>query len=62
MPWFAAKMGVKQRCMLSPLMFLTVLHVDWIMKETTKNDQTGIQMDINNPTGISLSIMWTMSV
>ena len=40
-PWFAVQSGVKQGCMLSPLLFLTVL--DWIMKETIKDNRTGIR-------------------
>ena len=40
-PWFAVQSGVKQGYMLSPLLFLTVL--DWIMKETIKDNRTGIR-------------------
>ena len=38
---FDIQTGVRQGCMLSPMIFLVV--VDWIMKETTKNNNTGIQ-------------------
>ena len=35
-PWFDVQAEVKQGCLLSPLLFLTLL--DWIMKETTKDN------------------------
>ena len=38
---FKIETGVRQGCMLSPMIFLPV--VDWIMRETTKNNNTGIQ-------------------
>jgi len=37
---FELKTGVKQRCLLSPLLF--TFCIDWVMRETTKNKQTGI--------------------
>ncbi|KAL9960159.1 hypothetical protein ACROYT_G033572 [Oculina patagonica] len=40
-PWFAVKTGVKQGCMLSFLLFLITL--DWVMKETTSHQRTGIR-------------------
>ncbi|MEE4247060.1 MAG: reverse transcriptase domain-containing protein [Kangiellaceae bacterium] len=38
---FDVKTGVRQGCLLSPMIFLMV--VDWIMRETTKSEKTGIQ-------------------
>ncbi|KAL9968248.1 hypothetical protein ACROYT_G026600 [Oculina patagonica] len=40
-PWFAVETGVKQGCMMSPLLFLITL--DWVMKETTTHQRTGIR-------------------
>ena len=40
-PWFGVNTGVKQGCMLSPLLFVTVL--DWVMKRKTKYQGTGIR-------------------
>ena len=41
---FALKTGVKQGCLMSPFLFL--LAIDWTMKETTDNQQTGIQWNL----------------
>ena len=38
---FEVRTGVRQGCLLSPMIFLLV--VDWIMRETTKIGKTGIQ-------------------
>ena len=38
---FQEKTGVRQRCLLSPFMFLVA--IDWIMKTNTKNRRNGIQ-------------------
>ena len=38
---FEVKTGVRQGCILSSLMFIMV--IDWIMRETVKQGQTGIQ-------------------
>ena len=38
---FAVNTGVRQGCMLSPMIFLIV--IDWIMKKTTAENNTGIQ-------------------
>ena len=40
-PWFAVETGVKQGYILSPLLFLIAL--DWVMKETTSHQRTGIR-------------------
>ena len=45
-PWFAVRTGVKQGCMLSPLLFLTAL--DWVMKETTNHQRTGIRWKLTS--------------
>ena len=39
--WFAVKTGVKQGCMLSPLLFLIAL--DWVLRETTSHQCTRIR-------------------
>ena len=36
---FEVKTGVRQECILSPLIFIMV--IDWIMRETVKQDQNG---------------------
>ena len=41
---FEIKTGVRQGCLLSPMIFLIV--VDWIMRETTKANKTGIQWSL----------------
>ena len=38
---FQVKTGVRQACLLSPFLFLLV--IDWIMKETTRGENNGIQ-------------------
>ena len=38
---FWVKTGVKQRCLLSPLLF--IMCIDWPMKESTKDINRGIQ-------------------
>ena len=38
---FDVKTGVRQGCLLSPMIFLMV--VDWVMRETTKDGKTGVQ-------------------
>ena len=38
---FAVNTGVRQGCMLSPMIFLIV--IDWIMRKTTSGNNTGIQ-------------------
>ena len=40
-PWFDVESGVKQGCTMSGFLFLLV--IDWIMKDTTKNKNTGIR-------------------
>ena len=35
------KTGVRQDCLLSPMVFLIV--VDWIMRQTTGNEEAGIK-------------------
>ncbi|XP_073668649.1 uncharacterized protein [Paramisgurnus dabryanus] len=42
---FEVRTGVRQGCMLSPMIFLLV--VDWVMHQTTKTGKTGIQWSIN---------------
>ncbi|XP_078617289.1 uncharacterized protein LOC144885281 [Branchiostoma floridae x Branchiostoma japonicum] len=38
--------GVRQECLLSPLLFITAL--DWVMRETTKDGRTGIQWTLTD--------------
>ena len=42
---FEVKTGVRQGCMLSPMIFLLV--VDWVMRQATKTGKTGIQWTLN---------------
>ena len=39
--WFDVTSGLKQGCMLSPLLFLVA--IDWIMRESTKDQSRGIR-------------------
>ena len=39
--WFKVKTGVKQECVMSGFLFLLV--IDWVMRETTRNNNTGIR-------------------
>ena len=41
---FEVRTGVRQGCMLSPMIFLLV--VDWVMHQTTKTGKTGIQWSL----------------
>ena len=43
-PPFSVKTGVRQGCILSPMLFLLV--IDWIMKTTTEGSRTGIQWSL----------------
>ena len=45
-PWFAVRIGVKQGCMLSPLLFLIAL--DWVMEEPTNHQRTGIRWKLTS--------------
>ena len=40
-PWFEVRSGVRQGCMLSPMLFLITL--DWVMNRVTKEERSGIQ-------------------
>ena len=39
--WFPVKSGVRQGCILSPILFLVV--IDWVMRKTTSDKPMGIQ-------------------
>ena len=39
--WFTVKSGVRQGCILSPILFLVV--IDWVMRKTTSDKPRGIQ-------------------
>lgn len=39
--WFPVTSGLKQGCLMSPLLFLVA--IDWIMRETTKDESNGIR-------------------
>ena len=39
--WFSVKSGVRQGCILSPILFLVV--IDWVMRQTTSDRPRGIQ-------------------
>jgi hypothetical protein len=38
--WFAVKSGVKQGCIISPILFLVA--IDWVMKKTISDKKRGI--------------------
>lgn len=40
--WFIVKAGVKQGCVMSGFLFLLV--IDWIMRKTTEQGNTGIRL------------------
>ena len=42
---FSVQTGVRQSCLLSPIIFLMV--VDWVMKQSTAEQETGIQWTLN---------------
>ena len=46
---FAVETLVKQGCMLSPLLLLIAL--DWVMKETTKDQRIGIRWKLTTVVG-----------
>ena len=41
---FTVNTGIKQGCLMAPFLFL--LAIDWIMKETTRERQNGIQWNL----------------
>ena len=42
---FSVQTGVRQGCLLSPIIFLMV--VDWVMRQSTAEQKTGIQWTFN---------------
>ena len=44
--WFTVQTGVRQGCVISPLLFLVV--VDWCMRSTLGNGNTGIRWTLNS--------------
>ena len=42
---FSVQTGVRQGCLLSPIIFLMV--VDWVMRQSTADQKTGIQWTFN---------------
>ena len=44
--WFEVKSGVRQGCILSPILFLVV--IDWVMRQTTSDSPRGIQWTLTS--------------
>lgn len=44
--WFPVTSGLKQGCMLSPLLFLVA--IDWVMRESTRDQNNGIRWNMGN--------------
>ncbi|MCG8432127.1 MAG: reverse transcriptase family protein, partial [Candidatus Omnitrophica bacterium] len=44
--WFEVKSGVRQGCILSPILFLVV--IDWVMRQTTSDAPRGIQWTLTS--------------
>jgi hypothetical protein len=42
--WFSVKTGVRQGCIISPILFLVIL--DWVMRKTCNNQPCGIQWNL----------------
>ena len=45
--WFTISSGVRQGCVLSPVLFLVA--TDWVMRETIGNQKRGIRWTLNSP-------------
>ena len=41
--WFPVKSGVRQGCILLPILFLVLM--DWVMRKTTSDKPRGIQLE-----------------